>query len=97
VGRLGNPTISLTQAVAASSAFPPFLSPMKLRLGAENFFDWPSTARPIVPAGDINAYRKQVVLTDGGVYDNHGIEPVLKRYMTVFVSDGGRHSAALPQ
>jgi NTE family protein len=23
------------------------------------------------------------------VYDNHGLEPIVKRYMTVFVSDGG--------
>jgi NTE family protein len=29
------------------------------------------------------------VLTDGGVYDNHGIEPIVKRYLTNFVSDGG--------
>jgi NTE family protein len=33
--------------------------------------------------------RRTVLLTDGGVYDNHGLEPVLKRYMTVLVSDGG--------
>jgi NTE family protein len=29
------------------------------------------------------------VLTDGGVYDNHGIEPALKRCRWVLVSDGG--------
>src|SRR5262249_1567434 len=34
-------------------------------------------------------FRERVLLTDGGVYDNHGIEPLLKRYATVFVSDGG--------
>jgi len=28
-------------------------------------------------------------LTDGGVYDNLGLEPVLKRCATVLVSDGG--------
>jgi NTE family protein len=28
-------------------------------------------------------------LTDGGVYDNHGLEPVVKRFATIFVSDGG--------
>ena len=26
---------------------------------------------------------------DGGVYDNHGMEPIVKRYMTLFVGDGG--------
>lgn len=34
-------------------------------------------------------YRDEVVLTDGGVYDNLGLETVWKRYETVFVSDGG--------
>jgi NTE family protein len=33
--------------------------------------------------------RSKIRLTDGGVYDNLGLEPVLKRYMTVLVSDGG--------
>src|SRR5262245_39202856 len=48
VGRLGNPTVLLAHAVAASSAFPPFLSPMKLRLGAQKFTDWPCTGQPTV-------------------------------------------------
>jgi NTE family protein len=30
-----------------------------------------------------------VVLTDGGVYDNLGLETVWKKYRTVLVSDGG--------
>jgi NTE family protein len=30
-----------------------------------------------------------VVLTDGGVYDNLGLETAWKRYKTVLVSDGG--------
>lgn len=29
------------------------------------------------------------MLTDGGVYDNHGLEPIVKRYYTIFASDGG--------
>ena len=34
-------------------------------------------------------YTDQLVLTDGGVYDNLGLETVWKRYKTVLVSDGG--------
>ena len=30
-----------------------------------------------------------MVLTDGGVYDNMGLETVWKRYQTVLVSDAG--------
>lgn len=62
-----NPTLPLAHAVAASSAFPPVLSPCRLRL----------------PGGQL------ITLTDGGVFDNLGLEPILKRCATVFVSDGG--------
>ena len=83
VGRIFNPTEELAVAVAASSAFPPFLSPIELKLsasqykldGTEKFHREPFNTRP--------------VLSDGGVYDNLGLEPVLKRYTTVLVSDGG--------
>ncbi len=67
-----NPTVSLARAVAASSAFPPFLSPAILHL-------------PDAPGGG----TRRLTLTDGGVYDNMGIEPVLKNCATVYVSDGG--------
>ncbi|RAZ86971.1 patatin-like phospholipase family protein [Mesorhizobium hawassense] len=71
-------------AVAASSAFPPFLSPQRLDLTP---FTWtndkldPSVGAPVTPA--------RAVLTDGGVYDNHGIEPALKRCRWLLVSDAG--------
>ncbi len=90
IGRLDKPTIRLSQAVAASSAFPPVLSPMELTLPEGSFTDWPtqSDARTL-PQQELAELRRKVVLTDGGVYDNHGLEPVVKRYMTVLVSDGG--------
>jgi NTE family protein len=88
VGKLANPTFRLASAVAASSAFPPVLSPMLLKQQAANFTDWPGGQGPLSPA-ERAAFRERIVLTDGGVYDNHGIEPVQKRYYTVFVSDGG--------
>jgi NTE family protein len=62
-----HPTVSLAEAVAASSAFPPFLSPHVLRIKG----------------------RPALQLCDGGVYDNLGLEPVVKNCATVFVSDGG--------
>lgn len=61
-----NPTLPLAHAVAASSAFPPVLSPC-----------W------------LDVRGTPVALTDGGVYDNLGLEPVVKNCATVFVSDGG--------
>jgi NTE family protein len=34
-------------------------------------------------------FTTEVVLTDGGVYDNLGLETAWKRYRTILVSDGG--------
>jgi NTE family protein len=75
--------------VAASSAFPPFLSPMRLDLSKYPLERWPgdddrTQVRTPVPA----AARSRAVLTDGGVYDNHGLEPV-DEWPTLLVSDGG--------
>lgn len=83
VGLVKNPTTELAVAVAASSAFPPFLSPAELKLRPSDFD--PNT--PAVLKED--AYRSNVVLTDGGVYDNLGLETAWKSYDTILVSDGG--------
>ena len=90
IGRLDKPTVRLSEAVAASSAFPPVLSPMTLTLPEGSFAAWPTqSGTSVLPQEDLGAMRKAVMLTDGGVYDNHGLEPIVKRYMTVLVSDGG--------
>ncbi len=39
-------------------------------------------------------YISKAVLTDGGVYDNMGLETVWKSYQTVLVSDAGGHVEA---
>ena len=41
-------------------------------------------------------YRGELALTDGGVYDNLGLETVWKRTSTVLVSDGGGHARQRP-
>ena len=83
VGEVKNPTIPLAQAVAASSAFPPVLSPMEMRLDPDKFT--PKSGRDL----QRQPFTSRVVLTDGGVYDNLGLETAWKRYQTVLVSDGG--------
>jgi hypothetical protein len=47
------------------------------------------------PGSDLfrELFTRHVVLSDGGVYDNLGLEPVFKRYDTVLVSDGGAKMA----
>lgn len=83
VGLIPNPTLELAIAVGASSAFPPVLSPVKLK------FD-PAAFQPTVGA-DLQKppYTTNVMLTDGGVYDNLGLETAWKAYDTILVSDGG--------
>ncbi len=38
-----------------------------------------------------------ILLTDGGVYDNLGVEPVWNRYNTLLVSDAGRPFESVPE
>lgn len=88
VGRVDKPTVSLAVAVGASSAFPPVLSPVD--------FDLPRGLVQPMPGADLHEepYTTEVVLTDGGVYDNLGLETVWKSYRTVLVSDAGGKMAA---
>ena len=77
LGVVENPGFPIASAVAASSAFPPVFPP--LRLGADAYA--PSAA------------VEYVTLTDGGVYDNLGINPLLRDRNAldyVIVSDGGK-------
>lgn len=87
VGRIAAPTLRIADAVAASSAFPPVLSPFVLDVD-------PSDFDPHAP-GEIadDAYRSEITLSDGGVYDNLGLQQVWGRCKTVLVSDGGGHIA----
>jgi NTE family protein len=83
VGEVPRPTLPIATAVAASSAFPPVLSPVELRLDPKTFSPGSGMDLQRTP------FTSRVFLTDGGVYDNLGLETVWKRYGTVLVSDGG--------
>lgn len=83
VGRILNPPVPISVAVAASSAFPPVLSPAVLKLNPKDFVLDAKAPLQMEP------YTSEAVLTDGGVYDNLGLETAWKRYQTVLVSDGG--------
>ena len=85
VGLVNHPDIELATAVGASSAFPPVLSPAVLHLDP-NSFDNHTVPPPVITSAD---FRKLVVLSDGGVYDNLGLETAWKQNKTVLVSDGG--------
>jgi len=83
VGQILNPTTELAVAVAASSAAPPLLSPAVLKFKSSDYT--PGTGHDLQKP----AYMTRAVLTDGGVYDNLGLETAWKRYQTILVSNGG--------
>lgn len=77
LGVIDAPSFSIARAVAASSAFPPVFPPLKL-----NQHDYP-------PA----AVCDYVTLSDGGLYDNLGVNPGLSKHNELdflIVSDGGK-------
>ncbi|SOX51366.1 patatin [Mycobacterium ahvazicum] len=88
VGRIMNPDIPLAVAVAASSAFPPVLSPCTLHLKGQTWID--EQGNTLTEPG----FRDEIKLTDGGVYDNLGLETAWKRYTSIIVSDAGGEVAA---
>jgi NTE family protein len=75
--------IPLAKAVTASSAFPPLFSPIGIKTNAS---DW----REEKFGGDsdlLHRLRKEIVLADGGIYDNMGLESLSEDIM--LVSDAG--------
>ncbi|HKN54525.1 MAG TPA: patatin-like phospholipase family protein [Amycolatopsis sp.] len=68
--------IPLCTAVAASSAFPPMLSPV------------------VIP--DPHDGSRKIVLSDAGVYDNLGLDPVENQCEIVLVSDAGKRMQHKP-
>ncbi|HEY1432002.1 MAG TPA: patatin-like phospholipase family protein [Stellaceae bacterium] len=78
LGRIPRPDFRLSRAVAASSAFPPVLSPLRVNLSRFRFE--PDDLRPredeLGEPALPEKVRRRAVLTDGGAYDNHGLEPV---------------------
>ena len=91
VGKVPNPAVRLAVAVGASSAFPPVLSPARLKLDPADFE--PDTGVDLQKA----PFTEEIYLTDGGVYDNLGLETAWKEYDTILVSDGGGQMAPDPE
>lgn len=77
------PDWPVARAVAASSCFPPIFNPLPLGLKPAELVDGKYRG----------PNRDQLVegigLSDGGVYDNLGLEPVWKGHAVILVSDGG--------
>lgn len=88
VGRVAFPDLPLAVAVAASSAFPPVLSPCTVDLEHE---DWVTEeGNDLTGSG----FRGQIRLSDGGVYDNLGLQTAWNQFRTILVADAGGQMGA---
>jgi NTE family protein len=75
-------SVPLALAVAASSAFPPVFSPVVVETDPAAW-----TEGEDIP--QLDQLRRRIVLTDGGVYDNMGLETLVGKVDLVLVSDAG--------
>jgi NTE family protein len=83
LGRIFNSKVSIARAVAASAGFPPFLSPVVFNTNPGDY-----TRERGADLYDDESLRKVVALTDGGVYDNLGLQPLAgSEFSTLLVSD----------
>jgi NTE family protein len=73
----------LARAVAASACFPPVFGPLPVGQPADAFSGGDA------PKSERDRLSPRLALSDGGVYDNMGLEPVWKSHERVLVSDGG--------
>jgi NTE family protein len=86
--------IEIATAVAASSAIPLFMTPVRLKLDPSHWTDFRKGKK--IKKYNLKAslpqrrgLRSKMYLDDGGVYDNLGLERIWDRYITVLVSDAG--------
>ena len=85
LGLINTSPFDVATAVGCSSAFPPVLSPVELKVD-------PTLFERTVGADlfDKVSFKENLSLADGGVYDNLGLETAWKRCRTVLVSDAGK-------
>lgn len=83
VGEIKSPTDTIAKVVGASSAFPPFLSPARFRYDEDQYTPNSGSGLQKPP------FTTRPTLSDGGVYDNLGLETVFKNFQTVIVSNAG--------
>jgi NTE family protein len=84
LGWIADPHYSVGEAVAASAAFPPVLSPVVLKVNQP----WLQFSKGPAPLFGNTAYSKKLSLMDGGAYDNLGLETV-DTFATILCSDAG--------
>ena len=90
IGAIEIDTWELATVVGISSAFPPFLSPVILKLDPGQWIKG-RYARCF----DDRKYKEKLYLTDGGVYDNMGMESLWKKFANELENDNHKFKALL--
>jgi NTE family protein len=89
VGKRDGLDLPLTRIVAASSAFPPVLSPAVFDLTDDQALtETFPTDDPHELTLHTKPYTHRLELGDGGIYDNLGLQPLESKH-TILASDGG--------
>lgn len=76
-------TIPIAHATAASACFPPIFKPLSTLVNSSTF------TGGMARGPEADRCRDAISLSDGGVYDNMGLEPAWKGVATLLVSDAG--------
>jgi NTE family protein len=85
LGTIKELELPLATAIAASAAFPPFLAPLNLHTDSARWI-----RKPEIPGLEhADRIRAKLILVDGGVYDNLGVEALWRTLQCVLVSDAG--------
>jgi NTE family protein len=88
VGEIERPQEAIAKVVGASSAFPPFLSPARFAYDESQYTPGSGTDLQRPP------FTTRPLLSDGGVYDNLGLETVFNDCRTIICSNaGGKYQA----
>jgi NTE family protein len=87
LGVVTKPRVKLADAVAASASFPPVVAPFWLDLPKNGL--QPIESADLYESAAETGLADQVLLLDGGAYDNLGIEPIEGRCKVVLASSAG--------
>jgi len=87
LGIVPDPQVKLADAVAASASFPPVVAPFWLELPETGLL--PIESSDLFASAVETGLSNQVLLLDGGAYDNLGIEPIEGRCEVVLASSAG--------
>ncbi len=110
-GYTNNTDVPLADAMAASAGFPVLIGPLTLKTGGRDWFEYQEHKGDVEDLAQAAQWEKkpiepryaEVHLWDGGVYDNHGLEPFYdydkswyQRFGFLIVSDAAGQAAETP-